>query len=85
MSLGAGILLIVVGAILAFAIHLHVGWVDLSTVGWILMAAGLVGVVIGVVLLSHRRTATTTSRSIVDPESGELVSRATSDSSEPLV
>ena len=39
-SLGIGILLIVVGAVLTFAITAEVGGVDLDLVGWILMGAG---------------------------------------------
>ncbi len=85
MSLGAGILLLVIGAILAFAVHAHLGWVDLSTVGYILMAAGVVGVIAGIVLLSHRRMTVTTSREAIDPASGERISRRTTDSDEPLV
>ncbi len=85
MSLGAGILLLVVGAILAFAVHVQLGWVDLSTVGYILMAAGAVGIIIGVVLLARHRVAVTTSRTAVDPVSGERVSRRASDSGAPPV
>ncbi len=85
MSLGAGILLVVIGAILAFAVHLQVGWVDLSTVGYILIAAGVVGIIAGIALITHRRTAVTTNRTVIDPATGERIDRQTSDAGEPLV
>jgi hypothetical protein len=46
MGIGVGLLLIAIGAVLAFAVTAHVNGVDVVTVGWILMAVGLVGVVL---------------------------------------
>ena len=47
MGVGAGIFLIAVGAILTFAIRQRPGGaVDVDVVGWILMAAGLAGVLL---------------------------------------
>lgn len=46
MTIAGAILLIVVGAILAFATNVHVHGVDLDIVGWILMAAGAAGLVL---------------------------------------
>jgi hypothetical protein len=46
MGIGVGLLLIAIGAILAFAVKAHANGVDLNTVGWILMAVGLLGVVL---------------------------------------
>ena len=46
MTFAGSILLIVVGAILRFATHLHVKGLDLRTIGLILMIAGAVGLVI---------------------------------------
>ena len=85
MSLGAGIFLFVVGAILAFALDIQVSWVDLHLVGYILMAAGVIGIILGVVLLTRRRQTTETQRSAVDPVSGEQISRRTIDRDGPLV
>ena len=42
MSLGLGIVLFVIGAILAFALNLTVDWINLQLVGYILMIAGVV-------------------------------------------
>ena len=85
MSLGSGIALFVIGAILAFAVNVQVAWVDFHTVGYILMIAGVVGIIIGIVLLTRRRRSVSTSRSAVDPATGERVSRRTTDMDDPLV
>ncbi len=75
MSLGAGIFLLAVGAILAFAVNVEVPGIDLTTVGYILMIAGAVGIILGIVLLSRRRRTVAESRSAVDPATGERVRR----------
>lgn len=49
MTLGASILLIVVGAILKFATNWHLAHVNLHVVGLILMIAGLAGLILGFV------------------------------------
>lgn len=46
MTIAGGVLLIVIGAILTFATHLHVQGIDLEIVGWILMIAGAAGLVL---------------------------------------
>jgi hypothetical protein len=63
MSIGTGIVLIVIGAILTFALNIDVGWVDLRLVGEILMAAGVIVVIIGIVLIARKRRSTITTRS----------------------
>lgn len=83
MSLGAGIVLLVIGAILAFAVNVDIAWVDLHLIGYILMAAGAIGIILGIVLMTRRRTSVTTSRSAVDPATGERVSRRTTDVDDP--
>jgi hypothetical protein len=86
MSLGTGIVLFVIGAILAFAVHVTVSWVDLQVVGYILMVAGAVGIILGIVLIATRRNRTVaTSRSYVDPATGERVQRSTTDHDDPLI
>jgi uncharacterized membrane protein SirB2 len=79
MSLGTGIVLLVIGAILAFAVNVQVAWIDLQLVGYILMAAGVVGIILGIVLITRRRSSVSTSRTAVDPTTGERVSRRTTD------
>lgn len=65
MGIPVSILLIAAGAILAFAVTGHASGIDIHTVGWILMAAGLVGLVLSMIMWdswagggfwSHRRT-----------------------------
>ncbi|KQQ93969.1 MULTISPECIES: DUF6458 family protein [Microbacteriaceae] len=84
MSLGSGIVLFIIGAILAFAVNIQVDWVDLHLIGYILMIAGVVGIILGIVLITRRRTSVSTTRSAVDPASGEAVTKRTSES-DPLV
>lgn len=79
MSIGAGIALIVIGAILAFAVDLPNGYVDLTTVGYIMMAAGAVVFVIGLVLMVRRRQTDTVTRT--EGVGGARVTRSTTRSS----
>ena len=55
MGMGSGIALFVIGAILAFALHLELSWIDLNVVGYLLMAAGAVIFVISLILFLSRR------------------------------
>ena len=73
MSIGLGIFLFVVGAILRFAVNVQVSWINLQLVGDFLMVAGGIVVIIGIVLLLRKRSSVTTVRTAVDPASGESV------------
>ncbi|MGN6273391.1 MAG: DUF6458 family protein [Protaetiibacter sp.] len=73
MSIGLGIFLFVVGAILTFALNVQTDWIDLDLVGYLLMGAGIVVTIIGIALLVRRRQSITTVRSDVDPASGARV------------
>lgn len=75
MSIGAGIALFVIGAILAFAVNVQLEWIDLDLIGYILMGAGVVIVIIGLVLLARRRGTDTVTRTSVDPAGEERVTR----------
>ena len=75
MSIGAGIVLFVIGAILAFAVNVQVDWVNLDMIGYILMAAGAVVFIIGLVLMMRRRQSETVTRTAVDPVANERVTR----------
>ena len=46
MGIGVGILLVVVGAILTFAVDATVAGLDLDVVGWVFMLAGVAGLVL---------------------------------------
>lgn len=58
MGIGTSIFLLAVGAILAFAVTDAISGVDLTVVGYILMAAGALGLVISMVLMGRARRAT---------------------------
>lgn len=55
MGIGFSIFLLAVGAILAFAVNATVAGLDISIVGWILMATGVIGLVLTMVVLTPRR------------------------------
>ena len=75
MSLGLGIVLFAIGAILAFALNLTVDWIDLQMVGYILMIAGAIVIILGIILLARRRRSVSTSQTSVDPGTGDRVTR----------
>ena len=54
MGIGLGIFLIVVGAILAFAVRDGIDAVDLTMVGYICLAAGVVALIVAIVLNAQR-------------------------------
>jgi Domain of unknown function (DUF6458) len=57
MGIGGSILLIVVGAILSFGLdNKDLGPFNLDTIGWILMIAGLFGLVLTLWVWNSRRT-----------------------------
>ncbi len=70
MSLGLGIFLLVVGAILTFAVHATVAGISLVVAGEILMAAGVLVVILGIVLLFRKRRSTDTTRITNDTVNG---------------
>lgn len=76
MSLGLGIVLFAIGAILAFALNLTVDWINLQMVGYILMGAGAIVIILGIILLARRRRSVSTSQTSVDPASGDRITRS---------
>lgn len=75
MSLGLGIVLFAIGAILTWALNVTVDWIDLQMVGIILMVAGAIVIVLGIILLARRRRSIATSQTSVDPSTGDRVTR----------
>ena len=55
MGIGTGIVLFVIGAILEFALNIQVTWIDLHLVGYILMIAGAVVLLLSLILMLTRR------------------------------
>lgn len=55
MGIGTSIFLLAVGAILAFAVTDAISGVDLTVVGYILMAAGAIGLLISMLVMNRGR------------------------------
>ena len=52
MGIGVSILLIDIGAILAFAVNATVSGLEIETIGWILMGVGLLGLLLSMIFWS---------------------------------
>ena len=67
MTIGGSIFLIALGAILKYAVNATVSGIEIQTIGLILMIAGVVGLVIGLFLLTqHRDRVVVDDRPVVD-------------------
>jgi Domain of unknown function (DUF6458) len=53
--LGTGIFLLALGAVLTFAVNVQVSGINLDVVGWILMAAGALGIIVELAVWAPRR------------------------------
>nr|WP_201471102.1 DUF6458 family protein [Microbacterium hydrocarbonoxydans] len=85
MGIGTGIALVVIGAILVFALNIDTGgYVDLDLIGYILMIAGAVVFLISLVLVMRSRRTETVDRTAVDPATGERVTRRSMRNNDPL-
>ena len=62
MGIGASVFLLAIGAILAFAVTDSLNDVDLTAVGYILMAAGVIGLAYTLYLTSRTRNGVGTVR-----------------------
>ncbi len=62
MGIGASVFLLAVGAILAFAVTDNINDIDLTAVGYILMACGVIGLAYTLYLTSRARTGVGTVR-----------------------
>lgn len=75
MRIGGSLLLIALGAILAFAVRDSFADVDLAVVGYILMAVGVVGLLITLVMMNTRQRTDVIQRrdggtTYIEPNSG---------------
>ncbi|MDO8308674.1 MAG: DUF6458 family protein [Actinomycetota bacterium] len=78
MGIGFSIFLLAVGAILAFAVNATVAGLDISIVGWILMAAGVIGLILTMVVLAPRRRRTVTETTVTPVAATAPVATTTS-------
>ena len=76
MRIGSALVLLALGAILAFAVNDIIPNVDLTMVGYILMGVGVVGLIWA--LLTSNRSRVTEQRVVQDPNTGETVKRSES-------
>ncbi len=68
MGLGLSLFLIVLGLILALAVHVTVAGVDIVLVGWILFGAGVLGLIATMAIFAPRRRRTVVvNRTNADP------------------
>lgn len=74
MRIGSALVLLALGAILAFAVNDIVPNVDLTVVGYILMGVGVIGLIWA--LLASNRSRVTESRTVQDPNTGETIQRS---------
>ncbi len=81
MGIGLGIFLIVVGAILAFAVQDSISGVDLTMIGYICLGAGLLALIIALIVNAQR--SNTSHRTVVErrddglPPSGSTTTQQT--------
>ena len=76
MYIGLGIVLIVIGAILAFVLQVDIPGMDDGMLGWILIAAGVLAILLSFAMTRRRPAGMTTTReSHVDPATGTRVDR----------
>jgi hypothetical protein len=78
MRLGTAIVLLALGAVLTFALRVDVSGIDLQVVGWILMAAGALGIVLELALWAPRRRRVTRTDAY-DPSVAPPARRTTTD------
>jgi hypothetical protein len=72
-GIGGSIFLIALGAILAFAVKASLGFISIQVVGWVLMAAGVVGLILTLWFWNSRRRTVVTSRQVPLPEQRQPV------------
>jgi len=73
MKIGFSIFLLAVGAVLTFALHYTVVGVNIHIVGWILMVAGVIGLILTMLVSMPRKGGTVTSPAVVPAVTPEIV------------
>jgi uncharacterized membrane protein len=75
MGIGVSVFLIAVGAILAFAVNVTTSGVDLSTIGYILMVVGAIGLLVALAVMNGWGWGGPRGGAVVEDEYGEPVGR----------
>ncbi len=75
MGIGASIFLIAVGAILAFAVEAELAGLDIAVIGYILIGAGILGLILTMLVFGPRRRTSVEQRRVYDerPADGTVV------------
>jgi hypothetical protein len=68
MRIGSSIGLIAIGLILALAVRVDLGGIDLELVGWILTVVGIIGLVASVLLARQSRPVVATRDEVYPPQ-----------------
>ncbi len=66
MGIGVSIFLIALGLILAFAVEVEVAGIDIQVIGFILAAAGVVGLILTLAVFAPRRRQSTRGDTVVE-------------------
>ena len=83
MSIGTGIVLVVIGAVLTFAIGVDTwGALNIDLIGYIFMGAGLVVLILGLIFMLRKRQSVTTVHSGVDASGAAVTQRKTAESND---
>jgi hypothetical protein len=73
MGIGGSIFLLALGAILAFAVNADISGLDINVVGYVLMLAGLIGLIITVWYWNSRRRTVVEQHQPVIRSDGQVV------------
>ncbi len=52
MGIGVSLILIAIGAILAFAVNAEISGLEVTTIGWILLVVGIIGALLSLIFWS---------------------------------
>lgn len=73
MGIGGSIFLLALGAILAFAVNAQFSGIDINVVGYVLMLAGLIGLILTVWFWNSRRRTVVAERRPATYSEGQVV------------
>jgi hypothetical protein len=71
-AIGSAIVLFVFGAILAYGVELDIAGLNLEVIGFILMAAGVIGGIIGALMMMSGRRRSVTQEAHRTVDGGEV-------------
>ncbi|GGH42685.1 DUF6458 family protein [Microbacterium album] len=79
MSIGTGVVLFIIGAILAFGLDVDIPGLNDDFVGYLLMGAGVVVFIVGLILVTRRRSAVERTRTVAEPGTDQRVTERRTD------